>query len=312
VEDEAHPDGSIKKRPARLLPARFLYGEKNNSDVQPVIRTFFGPPTNCLELSKLGYTLNGFYQVKPNRSQIADDFTQLETVYCAFKQPAGTFNESKVEKRVIITKLKVKSDIEKPRKKAEVGKIQWNTKLDQDREGDDFQNQDRTSTIRSMTSTSSIEKYTPSVCNNLKIDNRIHFYARVNSGNNKIVLRDLDVIKFDDSLLNLGKAFDATSGVFTAPKSGVYQFFLQGAFSSTKYVDNVYFYITVLWNGNAIDYVIFTQNDMHSPRSVVVTSKLTRGDKIQLKYLKSEQNKRIEGIVSLNWFMFSGSLLEED
>ena len=170
MEEEAHPDGSIRKRPARLLPARFLYGEKNNSDVQPVIRTFFGPPTNCLELSKLGYTLNGFYQVKPNRSQIADDFTQLETVYCAFKQPAGTFNESKVEKRVI-TKLKGKNDIEKPRKKTEVGKIQWNNKL-KDTDDDDFQYQERASTFRPISPTSSLEKSIPCVCNNnLKVDN---------------------------------------------------------------------------------------------------------------------------------------------
>ena len=126
-------------------------------------------------------------------------------------------------------------------------------------------------------------------------------------------MRDLDVIsKFDDFVLNLGKAFDAIGGVFTAPKSGVCQFFLQGAFTLTKHADDIYFYVAILKNGNAIDFIIFTRSNIYSPRSMVVTSKLARGDKIHLKYLKIEQSKRIEGIVSLNWFMFSGSLLEED
>jgi len=289
---------SIKKRPARLLPARFLYGEKNNSNVQP---TFYGPPTNCLELSKLGYTLNGFYQVKPNSSQIADEFTQLETVYCAFKQPAGTFNESKVEKRVIIAKLKVKNDVEKARKKAEVGRIQWTSNL-KEKDDDDFQYQERTSTFRSILSTGS--------SNNLKVDNRINFYARATS--NKIVLHDLDAIKFNELLLNLGNAFDAASGVFTASKSGLYQFVIQGGFVLTKHVDNVFFYITVLRNGIAIDYIIFTNYNYHSPRSLVVAYKLAVGDKIRLKYFKSEQSKHVERIILLDSFMFSGSLLGED
>jgi len=96
-----------KKRPARLLPLQILY---NRNNTHPVIPQFYGPPHNCSELSKLGYTLNGFYQVKPfisNRSNV-DDFTQLETIYCAFKQPGGVVDKTKMEKRVVPKSAKVK------------------------------------------------------------------------------------------------------------------------------------------------------------------------------------------------------------
>ncbi len=80
--------------PARLLPLQLLFDRKKDTDEG--LHRFYGPPTNCSELSILGYTLNGFYLVK-----IADitNETKLETVYCAFKQSDGTFNPSGSEKR---------------------------------------------------------------------------------------------------------------------------------------------------------------------------------------------------------------------
>ncbi len=43
---------------------------------------FYGPPTNCSELAKLGYTLNGYYLTKSSNSQ-----GLLGVVYCRFHQP---------------------------------------------------------------------------------------------------------------------------------------------------------------------------------------------------------------------------------
>lgn len=303
--------GPIRKRPARLLPARILYGDRNNSDVQQsAIRSFYGPPTNCSELSKLGYTLNGYYLVKSNNRKIADDLTELETVYCAFKQPLGRFNESKVENRVA-AKLKGETDVEKPHKKSDVGEVHLNGKL-QGKYDYYLESPERTSTLRPITSSSSLGKYTSCLCNSSKVDHRVQFFAKMKSIKNQIVLHDLDVIKYDELLLNLGKAFNATSGVFTVPKSGVYQFFLHGAFSFVKKGESVSFFITVLRNDQQIDFMIFTETDIFGPRSIQVTSKLVRGDKICLKYFKREKNKHFEGNVSLYRFDFGGSLLEED
>ena len=66
---------------------------------------FYGPPTGCSDLSLLGYTLNGFYQVKSdgpaNIIGINND-TKLDTVFCAFKQPeVNHINQSLVENRII-------------------------------------------------------------------------------------------------------------------------------------------------------------------------------------------------------------------
>ncbi len=97
-----------KKRPARLLPLQLLFNRNSTDDV-PLPPKFYGPPHNCSELSKLGYTLNGFYQVKqiiPSSSKI-DDFSQLETIYCAFKQPGGVVDETKIERRVVPKSTKV-------------------------------------------------------------------------------------------------------------------------------------------------------------------------------------------------------------
>jgi len=111
-DGDPHQDSSRKdrlKRPARLLPLQLLYGDRKNETDQQ-IRRFYGPPTNCTELSMLGYTLNGYYLVK-----IADitKETKLETVYCAFKQSDGTFNPSGSEKRG----ARLNSDIQTSNKK---------------------------------------------------------------------------------------------------------------------------------------------------------------------------------------------------
>ncbi len=92
-----------RKRPARLIPYSILFGKKiNNSSNEENLRQFYGPPTNCSDLSRLGYSLNGFYLVKnPLVDATFPQTTRIETVYCAFKQE-GTYNPLNVQKAVII------------------------------------------------------------------------------------------------------------------------------------------------------------------------------------------------------------------
>lgn len=56
------------KRPVRLLPAKFWQGGSKNDTNQHTIPRFYGPPSNCSDLSLLGYTLNGYYLVKQAKS----------------------------------------------------------------------------------------------------------------------------------------------------------------------------------------------------------------------------------------------------
>ena len=70
----------------------FSKPKKNESEKEEenTIR-FYGPPTSCSELQKLGYTLNGYYLIKgkdeSNRSRI-------QVTYCQFQQPLGRDKQS--------------------------------------------------------------------------------------------------------------------------------------------------------------------------------------------------------------------------
>ena len=102
-----------RKRPARLLPLQLLFDKDEDDDdttKKPTPRKFFGPPASCSDLSRLGYTLNGFYLVE--KSNITKEATKnnltlsysktTDTVYCAFKQD-GAFNPSLVENKLALT-----------------------------------------------------------------------------------------------------------------------------------------------------------------------------------------------------------------
>ncbi len=96
-----------QERSARLLPLQLLFDrQKNDSDYFTSVRIFYGPPTNCSDLKRLGYTLNGFYLVnKAEADSFADGIShQIETVFCAFKQEAP-FNLSAVENPVGLLKI---------------------------------------------------------------------------------------------------------------------------------------------------------------------------------------------------------------
>ena len=48
---------------------------------------FYGPASNCNELGRLGYTLNGYYLVKGKDESIRNS---IEAVLCRFKLPDGS------------------------------------------------------------------------------------------------------------------------------------------------------------------------------------------------------------------------------
>jgi len=78
---------------------QLLFGRNRTDDI-PSPPRFYGPPTNCTELAKLGYTLNGYYVVKSVNS--SKEEPKLETIYCPFKNPEGSslLNPSLVDKRL--------------------------------------------------------------------------------------------------------------------------------------------------------------------------------------------------------------------
>ena len=59
--------------------------EKNDTEGEEnVTKPFYGPPSNCTDLAKLGYTLNGYYLVNGSKSS-----SNIEVVLCRFQLPPG-------------------------------------------------------------------------------------------------------------------------------------------------------------------------------------------------------------------------------
>ena len=173
-DSQSHGDDkSPNKRPARLLPPSILYGDRKNKSHVINSSIFYGPPTNCSDLSKLGYTLNGFYLIK-SPLITNESTTNIESVYCTFRQPK-TFNASLLES-------------------SRVGLL----------------------TLSRLNMTENIKN---------KKGTGVHFLARM--------IRNIKFAKespltFDGLYFNFGDGFNRSSGVFKAPKSGVYQFNFKG------------------------------------------------------------------------------------
>lgn len=62
--------------------------EKNETEEQVTVKRFYGPPCNCSELGKLGYTLNGYYLINTSKNR-----SEIGIVFCRFLLPPGE-NES--------------------------------------------------------------------------------------------------------------------------------------------------------------------------------------------------------------------------
>ena len=64
--------------------------DKNDTGQENIPKLFYGPPGNCADLSKLGYTLNGYYLVNGSKSS-----NSIEVVLCRFQLPSrGDNNDS--------------------------------------------------------------------------------------------------------------------------------------------------------------------------------------------------------------------------
>lgn len=59
--------------------------DKNDEDEEGKIQPerFYGPPTSCNDLQKLGYTLNGYYLIKQTDES---NHSAIQVVYCTFRQ----------------------------------------------------------------------------------------------------------------------------------------------------------------------------------------------------------------------------------
>ena len=62
----------------------FSDGKTKNKSEEQTVQQINSNPTNCNDIGKLGYTLNGFYIVNGN-----DNTERFGVVFCQFKLPPG-------------------------------------------------------------------------------------------------------------------------------------------------------------------------------------------------------------------------------
>lgn len=134
----------------------------------------------------------------------------------------------------------------------------------------------------------------------------VHFYVQRESSvypGNGMVLR------WEKSRLNMGNAMDLTSGVFTAPRGGIYHF----EFSGVKDASTKSLVIKIRLNGIVVGtaeactspIVIYEATSLHS------TLQLNKGDRIDL-WITGETSLYDQKDENVYRTHFTGWLIEED
>ena len=132
-------------------------------------------------------------------------------------------------------------------------------------------------------------------------DSEIYFYVQI--GNRTFPERG--VLRYDHQISNIGGAINMKTGVFTAPKTGVYTFF----FSILK---NGYAFdrlaISLRLNGARIGQSSAGNGLISVPVTLQSTLKLKKGDRIDLWKSSGEVSRFCENYCH----HFTGTLVEED
>lgn len=133
----------------------------------------------------------------------------------------------------------------------------------------------------------------------------VHFYVQRRS----IFNTAYAVIPFEYARLNTGNSFDLTSGIFTAPVSGIYHF----DFYAQKDTDSPYLSIFLQVNGESVARTFLGSGStgMFDTAFLTASLRLRVNDKVTLYNVQSILHENPDlGLSPLN--SFAGWLVEED
>ena len=113
------------------------------------------------------------------------------------------------------------------------------------------------------------------------------------------------VVPFEVERLNVGGAFNLTTGFFTAPVPGTYHFEFSGIKDTSSKIG---FYISIQLNGRDIGFAV-ASNLEHQTGSLTASFKMKVGDKVNL--YKTHNNGVLYDDPN-HYTHFTGWLVEED
>ncbi|XP_046639768.1 uncharacterized protein LOC124320908 [Daphnia pulicaria] len=140
----------------------------------------------------------------------------------------------------------------------------------------------------------------------------VHFYVQRNSSFSTMYTP----IPYDLAVMNEGHAMDLTSGIFTAPRPGIYFF----SFAGTAYLSSsspVAFHSRLISNGNLIgaSYVREDNGPVNqlSPLTLQSTLNLKKGDQLWVEiYYSSSSSSSLYDVSTHHFTHFMGFMLEEE
>ncbi|XP_071170242.1 complement C1q tumor necrosis factor-related protein 3-like [Mytilus edulis] len=107
-------------------------------------------------------------------------------------------------------------------------------------------------------------------------------------------------VLFDKVWANIGNGYDASSGIFTAPKSGVYQF----SCTIMRYENNIRVH---LWKNEIKTVAIWPSSAKdHAPGTLNIVLQLKKSDKV---FIRNAQNQQIYSESGSHFSMFSGFMI---
>ncbi|CAC5389751.1 C1QL [Mytilus coruscus] len=110
-----------------------------------------------------------------------------------------------------------------------------------------------------------------------------------------------EIVKFDKVWTNINSDYDPSTGVYTAPKPGVYQF---SCSVMTKYNKVVR---VLLWKNDMKTVAVYPGSPGYNTGTINMVLELKKGDKVYIK--QGANDKDIYSESAYNYSMFSGYLI---